>query len=152
MSKKGNFRARPKPDFLSRSPNFLSFFRAIPAQLSQKFREISYFRGPPAARSLPYQAPPGGSADSETPTILNLEGILTLEITYLSRLSWFPSVLMLFEVFSVRFQAFGRVSNADLPSEKPQIRSARAKRKRPFRGGGQLSGAAPPTFAKFRAR
>ena len=94
----------------------------------------------------------GGSADSETPTIFNLKGMLTLEITYLSRLSWFPSVLMLFEVFSVRFQAFGRVSNADLPSEKPQIRSARAKRKRPFRGGGRLSGAAPPTFAKFRAR
>ena len=69
----------------------------------------------------------GGSADSETPTILDLQGMLTLEITYLSRLSWFPSVLMLFEVFSARFQAFGSVSNADLPSEKPQIRSPAAE-------------------------
>ena len=83
----------------------------------------------------------GGSADSETPTIFNLKGMLTLEITYLSRLSWFPSVLMLFEVFSVRFQAFGRVSNADLPSEKPQIRSARAKREREREEGRRIRGA-----------
>ena len=124
---RAKLRLGPSQTFFQDRPTFfLSFARSQP-NFRKSFAKFLTFEALPPHAPYPTKPRREGQPTVKRRRSSTWKALLTLEITYLSRLSWFPSVLMLFEVFSARFQAFGSVSNADLPSEKPQIRSPAAE-------------------------